>query len=327
QLGYMFLGVGMGAYVGASGYAAGMFHLVTQAFVKALLFLGAGSVIHALHDTQDMRQMGGLWPKLRLTGTTMLVASLAISGFPLLSGFFSKDEVLFQAFAGGKYLLWAVGLLTALLTAFYMFRLFSLTFLGKPRDQHLAEAAHESPLVMTVPLLALAALSIVGGFIGWPGSTGSALEHFLEPALHSTELDRVLSLEPAHPNKVLLAVLSAVVGLAGIALGLRTYWRRQIPDPVQERLGGAFDLMGRQYQLDDAYRAVAVGGGNALCQVAADHLDQGGIDWLVNAAARATGAAGRWLRLIQSGLVRHYALAVALGVVGIMVYLAIRVMS
>src|SRR5208337_1239298 len=180
QLGYMFLACGVGAF------GAGIFHLMTHAFFKALLFLGAGSVIHALSGEQDMRKMGGLWNRVPTTAKTMLVATLAISGAPLFSGFFSKDEILWKAFSspyGGK-LLWFVGFVTAGLTAFYMFRLFFLTFAGKSRVPNEVEHhIHESPKVMTVPLICLAIGALAAGYIGWPKMLGGS-NHFarsLEP--------------------------------------------------------------------------------------------------------------------------------------------------
>src|SRR3989449_139783 len=182
QLGYMFLACGVGAF------AAGIFHLMTHAFFKALLFLGSGSVIHALSGEQDMRKMGGLWSRIPTTAKTMLAATLAISGAPLLSGFFSKDDILWQTFASpyGNKVLWSVALVTAGLTAFYMFRLFFMTFSGPSRVPHEVEHhIHESPPVMTVPLICLAVGAVGAGFVGWPTvlAGSNPFEHFLEPAL------------------------------------------------------------------------------------------------------------------------------------------------
>ena len=182
QLGYMFLACGVGAF------AAGVFHLMTHAFFKALLFLGSGSVIHALSGEQDMRKMGALWHKIPTTAKTMLVATLAITGTPLLSGFFSKDEILWQSFASpyGNKLLWAVGVVTAGMTAFYMFRLFFLTFAGKSRVPHEVEHhIHESPSSMTVPLICLAVGAVGAGYVGWPKVLGGAnwFEKFLRAGL------------------------------------------------------------------------------------------------------------------------------------------------
>ncbi len=177
QLGYMFAAVGVGAYT------AGVFHLMTHAFFKGLLFLGSGSVIHAMSDEQDMRKMGGLHSHMKITSTTFIIAALAISGLPPFSGFWSKDEILWESFKNGHYVIWAVGLFTAFLTAFYMFRQVFMTFTGECRaDEHTKSHLHESPSVMTVPLIVLAVLAIVGGVVGIPFlEGGSRIHHFLSP--------------------------------------------------------------------------------------------------------------------------------------------------
>ncbi|MFQ5736594.1 MAG: NADH-quinone oxidoreductase subunit L, partial [Thermodesulfobacteriota bacterium] len=177
QLGYMFAAVGVGAYT------AGVFHLMTHAFFKGLLFLGSGSVIHAMSDEQDMRKMGGLHSRMKITSVTFIIGALAISGMPPFSGFWSKDEILWESFKGGHHIIWAVGLFTAFLTAFYMFRQVFMTFTGKCRaDEHTKQHLHESPSVMTVPLIVLAVLAIVGGVVGIPFlEGGSQLHHFLSP--------------------------------------------------------------------------------------------------------------------------------------------------
>ncbi|HSK06080.1 MAG TPA: NADH-quinone oxidoreductase subunit L, partial [Acidimicrobiia bacterium] len=222
QLGFMFLAVGTAAYV------AGVFHLMTHAFFKALLFLGAGSVIHAMSDEQDMHKMGGLRPMMRITAATMGVASLALAGIPPLAGFWSKDEILAAAFARGGwyYFLWVIGLVTALLTAFYITRLWVLVFLGEPRWDQSAHP-HESPRVMTVPLLVLAALSVLGGLVNTPFRL--ALEHFLEPSFE------LVHLQHAPDDWMLLGILaglSTLAALGGAAAGYLAYnrpparWRR-----------------------------------------------------------------------------------------------------
>jgi NADH-quinone oxidoreductase subunit L len=180
QLGYMFLGLGVGAYTGA------VFHVMTHAFFKALLFLGAGSVIHAMQNQQDIRAMGGLKKFMPITHITFLLACLAISGIPPFSGFFSKDEILAAAYEHNK-LLWVIGVITAGMTAFYMFRLYAMTFLGQFRGTHEQEHhLHESPSAMTIPLIALAILSVIGGFVGIPEAfapNAHALAHFLSPVI------------------------------------------------------------------------------------------------------------------------------------------------
>src|SRR5690606_21261767 len=212
QLGYMFLGLGVGAFTGA------FFHVITHAFFKALLFLGAGSVIHAMSNEQDMRSMGGLRKKLPITFITMLIATIAISGIPPLSGFFSKDEILAHAFAQNR-LLWIGGFIGALFTAFYMFRMLFLTFYGKFRgtfeqQKHL----HESPLVMTLPLIILAVLSIVGGFINIPEALGGSqsLAQFLAPVF----ADARSVATPFHLNHNTEYVLMGLSAVAGIVMAM-----------------------------------------------------------------------------------------------------------
>ncbi|MGH2811396.1 MAG: NADH-quinone oxidoreductase subunit L, partial [Actinomycetota bacterium] len=222
QLGYMFLAVGVGAITGSSlAYAAGIFHLVTHAFFKALLFLGAGSVMHATSDTTDMKRMGGLLRVLPVTGATFLVGWLAISGIPPLSGFFSKDAVLAVTWESGLPLLWAVGIVTALITAFYMSRQVFLTFFGPSR---LPEGVHphESPPVMTFPLRALAGLAALGGFIGLT-LRGGAIYRWLEPVFGPIASEGHGSAPPVHIPEILLAGISVGAGILGIGLARRLY--------------------------------------------------------------------------------------------------------
>src|SRR3989454_2605908 len=194
QLGYMFLALGVGAF------ASGVFHLMTHAFFKALLFLGAGSVIHAMSGEQDLQKMGGLWNKIPITAKTFAVATLAIAGIFPLAGFFSKDEILGQAF-DRYFSLWFVGFITAGMTAFYMFRLLFLAFFGYSRaDEHVEKHIHESPPAMTVPLIILAGLSLIGGWVGWPGSLGgeNRFERFLEPVLSGVEAETAAEKVASH---------------------------------------------------------------------------------------------------------------------------------
>src|SRR3989441_452633 len=212
QLGYMFLACGVGAFT------AGIFHLMTHAFFKALLFLGAGSVIHALSGEQDMRKMGGLWSRIPTTAKTMLAATLAISGAPPLSGFFSKDDILWQTFASpyGNKVLWSVALVTAGLTAFYMFRLFFMTFSGPSRVPHEVEHhIHESPPVMTVPLICLAVGAVGAGFVGWPKVLGGSnpFEHFLEPVFANPAIEAAA--EHTCSLEFSLMLLSVAIAAAG----------------------------------------------------------------------------------------------------------------
>jgi NADH-quinone oxidoreductase subunit L len=308
QIGYMFLGCGVGAY------AAGLFHLVTHAFFKSLLFLAAGSVIHALGGEQDMRRMGGLRKSLPVTFPVFLVGALAISGVPFLSGFFSKDAILTSAYAGGHCVLYGLGLAGAVLTAFYMFRLIYLTFYGASREARPAgHPVHESSRVMTLPLIVLAVFSAVAGFLGLPVLLGkrasifaSFLEDVLPPAVHhpipSTEISLIMT-----------AILSA---LGGIALAFWFYLRSpSIPGRLARRFPGIYRLLAGKYYVDEAYDAVLIRPLLRGSELVYRHFDLGVIDGALNGSAKTAGLAGRGLSFLQSGLVRDYALAFLLGAV------------
>ena len=312
QLGYMFLAVG------ATAYVAGIFHLMTHAFFKALLFLGAGSVIHAMNDEQDMHKMGGLFKRLPVTAWTMGIATLAIAGIPPLAGFWSKDEILGSAFARGGWfsVLWVVGLLTALLTAFYMTRQWVMVFLGSPRWAEGVEP-HESPRVMTVPLVILAGLSVVGGLINTP--LRLTLEHFLDPAFELVTLQ--------HPPEglgmfVLLAGLSVVAGLAGAAAAFVTYrqphtaWR-----DFEEGLEPLWGTWEEAYRVDDIYGRAIVSPGRRAAEVAAFNVDLPVIDGAVNGVGRLVRGLGDWARPLQTGFVRSYAALFLAGTVVVVIWL------
>ena len=312
QLGYMFLAAGTTAYV------AGIFHLMTHAFFKALLFLGAGSVIHAMTDEQDMHKMGGLFKKMPITAITMGIATLAIAGIPPLAGFWSKDEILGAAFERGGWfsVLWVIGLVTALLTAFYMTRQWVMVFLGKPRwveGQH----PHESPGVMTFPLIVLAVLSVIGGLINTPFRL--TLEHYLEPVFEGIQL--------AHPPEgwgmfLLLAGLSALAGLAGVAAAFLAY--RQPQDNWEGFEHGFEPLWGtweQAYHVDDIYGRVIVAPGRKAAEAAAFKIDLPIIDGAVNGVARLVRGVGDWARPIQTGYVRNYGALLLAGTVTIVIWL------
>ncbi|HUG56188.1 MAG TPA: NADH-quinone oxidoreductase subunit L [Candidatus Limnocylindrales bacterium] len=309
QLGYMFLALGVGAPIAA------MFHLATHAFFKALLFLGSGSVIHALGGEQDMWRMGGLRSKLPVTYWTMLIAGGALAALPPLAGFWSKDEIVAAAFLNGYPLLWAVGVFTGALTAFYITRALWLTFHGEPRDRRLFEHAHESPRVMTVPLLALAAGSVLAGFVGFPPEDGF-IHRFLVDAIY------VHGHEVHHPELTVvlaLALVSVAAGVAGIALGLATYARRR-PDPsaVARASGPLYRLLVNRYYVDELYdrRFVDAFKGFAGAAWAFDvHI----IDGLVNRLGWVFALTGAGLRRAQTGVVGNYALSVVVGVVLVMI--------
>jgi NADH-quinone oxidoreductase subunit L len=319
QLGYMFLALGVGAF------SAGVFHVVTHAFFKALLFLGAGSVIHVLHEEQDIRRMGGLRAKAPVTFATFLVGTLAIAGIPGLSGFFSKDEILAATFASGHTALWVVGVVGAGFTAFYMTRLLVLTFFGTYRgDHHAWDKAHESPAAMTIPLMVLAALSVAGGYLGVPAVLGGSnrFAHFLAPVTghHELALDE--------ETEFMLMAVSVGVALVGIVLGWLVYRRGVEPDRTLARRAPALrDTLAHAYYIDETYdHAIVrqvVAGSRWLWRA----VDVGVIDALANGIATAARTLGDTWRRMASGNVQHYALALLLGVVALMSAVALRWMG
>ena len=286
QLGYMFLGAGVGAF------SASIWHIMTHAFFKALLFLGAGAVIHGLHGEQDLRQMGGLWKHMKVTAVTLLCASVAISGFPFTSGFFSKDAILSAAYERAPWIYW-VGVGTAGLTAFYVFRAWFMAFTGKYRgDKH----PHESPLIMTGPLMILAALSLFGGFINVP--------RWLEPIF------------PEHGGEnPALVWTSAGVGMLGIFLAWVFYVRApELPGKFAAALGGLYRLVLDKYRVDELYNFLIVRplvGGSRV--VLWRGMDAGVIDGAVNQVGTRSRGVGAVLRLAQSGYIRSYAAWIVFG--------------
>ena len=308
QIGYMFLGCGVGAY------AAGMFHLVTHAFFKSLLFLAAGSVIHALGGGQDMRRMGGLRKYLPVTFPVFLTGAMAISGVPFLSGFFSKDAILTSAYAGGHHVLYALGLLGAVLTAFYMFRLIYLTFFGEERfepgpGQHI----HESPPAMTVPLVVLAVFSVLAGYIGLPvffGAKADRFGRFLESVLKAP------AHHPSLPTEALLVLAATASALLGIFLAFVLYKRNpEIPPRLAYRFPGLYRLLVGKYRIDEAYDALFIRPLVRGSETVYARFDLKVVDGVLNGSAAATGMAGKGLNILQTGLIRDYALAFVLGVV------------
>jgi NADH-quinone oxidoreductase subunit L len=322
QLGYMFLGVGVAAY------AAGIFHLVTHAFFKALLFLGAGSVIHALHGEQDMRRMGGLKGSMPITYWTMLAATLAIAGIPPLAGFFSKDEILWRAWDAGHPVLWAIGLFTAGLTALYMFRLFFLTFHGDFRGTgEQRQQVHESPPSMSAPLVALGVLSVIGGWIGIPpaignalGGAGNAIESWLAPVFESGHATEAAHAVP--PVEYALMSASIAVALLGI-LAARYLWLRrpELPREIALRFQAPAAILSHKYYVDELYEMVVVRPYNALSRFAWRVIDEGLIDGLL---VGGTSAVVRWQSKIsggwQTGAIPTYVTVFFGGVVAILVY-------
>ncbi len=333
QIGYMFIGLGVGAF------SAGIFHLMTHAFFKSLLFLSAGSVIHALSGEQDMRKMGGLRTRIPRTFRVFLVGALAIAGIPGLAGFFSKDEILASAFGSGNYFVWALGLAGAGMTAFYMFRLIFLTFYGKERvEPEAAHHLHESPNVMLRPLEILALLSIVGGYVGLPRVLGGGnwFGRFLESSTGLHELHMGAGTE------ILLMIVSVAVGLLGIYAAHAIYVRREGRPAARfaEKFHGLYRLVYRKYFVDEFYNGVIVRGILGIGAVAS-WLDAHFIDGLVNGAAAFVRGLSRisigfdthvvdgtvnrvgtihtrisaGLRRLQTGFIYNYALSIVIGIV------------
>jgi NADH-quinone oxidoreductase subunit L len=314
QIGYMFIGCGVGAY------AAGIFHLATHAFFKSLLFLAAGSVIHALTGEQDLRRMGGLRTHLPRTFPVFLVGAVAISGVPFLSGFFSKDAILASAFSGGRYAVWGLGLLGAVMTAFYMFRLVYLAFYGKERfPVESGRPLHESPPVMTVPLAVLAGFSIFAGYLALPAVFGEKANVF------GLFLETVLPVPRGHLSAGMewaLMGLSTAAAFAGVALARHLYLRKpSIPAALTGRFPGLHRLLVRKYYVDEIYGAVFVRPAIRISELVYGGFDLKVIDGTLNGTAAATNLAGKALAFLQSGFVKDYALALLLGVTLFLGYL------
>jgi NADH-quinone oxidoreductase subunit L len=324
QLGYMFLGLGVGAY------ASGVFHLMTHAFFKGLLFLSAGSVIHAMGGDQEMPHMGGLRSKIPITFWCMFIATFAIAGIPGFAGFFSKDEILEAARSGpnANIWLWLLGLIGAGFTSFYMFRLIFLTFFGEPRyDEHKVHV-HESPYNMTVPLICLAILSTVGGWVAAPHLVGGTdyFEKFLHPVFAAYAPAGVEGTPEAveAPGIMLLHALTGwpvLIALAGLLIAWWFYIKSpQTPKKLAESLRGPYTLVLHKYYVDELYNAVII---QPLLWISTNVLwhvvDEGVIDGTVNGVARVSRETGSELREIQSGNARSYATWVVIGAVGVTV--------
>jgi NADH-quinone oxidoreductase subunit L len=310
QLGYMFLALGVGAPIAA------IFHLATHAFFKALLFLGSGSVIHGLGGEQDMRKMGGLRRKMPVTFWTMLIAGGALAALPPLAGFWSKDEILGAAFANGHLVLYVIGIVTAVLTAFYVTRALWMTFYGEPRDHHLYDHAHESPRVMTLPLMALGVGSAVLGIvIGFPPEQGF-IHRFLAPVV---EAAGAAERTPELATIVALALVSVLAGVIGIALGVSMYVRHR-PDPaaLTRAAGPVYRILVNKYYIDELYDHRFVEAARAFAG-AAWAFDIHIIDGLANRLGWALAMGGQGLRRAQTGIVGNYALTIVAGLLLILV--------
>jgi NADH-quinone oxidoreductase subunit L len=338
QLGYMFMACGVGAF------SAGIFHLMTHAFFKGLLFLGAGSVIHAVGGEQDMRRMGGLKSFIPWTFLTMGIATLAIAGVPPLAGFWSKDEILWKAYQASP-VYWGIGVVTAFITSFYMFRLLYMTFFGDYRgaqidahgqgshghDAHSQDAhshdthghgePHESPMVMLVPLMILAVLSLLGGLVG----IGNRFENFLAPVFGSAEVAEAAS----HTTELLLMGVSVAVAFLGWWLAYLLYYKRpELPQRIADSLDGLYETVVHKYYIDELYAAVFVkplidGSTRILWQ----GVDRNIIDAAVNDAGDGARHVSDEVRHMQSGNIRSYAGWIAAGaavVIAFMIWVGVR---
>jgi NADH-quinone oxidoreductase subunit L len=332
QLGYMFLAMGVGAFT------AGIFHLLTHAFFKACLFLGSGSIIHGLHhayhhahlddDAQDMRNMGGLRKKMPITFITFLLSTLAISGIPFFSAFFSKDEILWWSLSStrGHWALWVLGALAALMTAFYMFRLVFMTFFGEQKtDARAKDHIPESSLVITLPLMILAALATVGGFLGVPhvlskffGGMPNLIEHFLDPVFaHTQELHHLQAHGTAATEFTFMGI-SVGIAVVGIGVAWIMYCKNpQLPGNFVARFPALYRAVFNKWFIDEFYDALIVNPTKRLGTVLWQFFDAQVVDGVVNGVAWLVKGAGKTLRYTQTGYTHNYAMTMVVGVVAI----------
>ncbi|SDM20186.1 NADH-quinone oxidoreductase subunit L [Pedobacter antarcticus] len=311
QLGYMFLGLGVGAYTGS------FFHVITHAFFKALLFLCAGSVIHAMHHEQDMRHMGGLRKKLPVTFATMLIGTIAIAGLPPFSGFFSKDEILAHVYEHNQFM-WGIAVFTAFLTAFYMFRMLFLTFYGTYRGTHHAEEKiHESPSSMTIPLIILAVLSAVGGIIGIPEVLGGHhwLAGWLSPVIpaHGSAL--------SHATEYMLMAVSVVGVIVAIAYAFVKYVKQNdLPVADQGKRSALANLSYHKFYIDEVYDLLVRRPLDALSRFFYKVVDTKIVDGIVNGLGWSTSEASKGIRLLQSGNIGFYIFMMVAGIISLLLY-------
>ncbi len=328
QLGYMFLAVGVGAF------GAGMFHLMTHAFFKALMFLGSGSVIHGMHEEQDIRKMGGLKKYMPITHFTFLMGWLAIIGIPPFAGFFSKDEILWQAFSSehGHWLLWLAGVVGAALTAFYMTRLMALTFWGKSRVDKSIHP-HESGLSMTIPLIVLALLSVIGGWIGIPHVIGEAIgsipnvwEHWLQPVIRTLPVAEGAS-HTAHDPTIevlLMAISVAVAAVAAITAYVMYTKKEGSAERAAKAFGPVYELVNKKYLVDEAYFRGII---NPLIRLSKNlwyYVDVNIIDKATFKIADVVTGGGSLVRVLQNGNMQQYAMYVGVGVVVVLSFVLMR---
>lgn len=327
QLGYMFLAVGVGAF------GAGMMHLMTHAFFKALMFLGSGSVIHAMHEEQDIRKMGGLKKYLPITHATFVIGWMAIIGFPLFSGFFSKDEILWQAYSSprGHIGLWIAGVVGAMLTAFYMTRLMALTFWGTSRVDKSVHP-HESPWIMTVPLIILAILAAIGGFVGVPhviseylGHIPNFWEHWLEPMIRQLPADELQHVSHSVSDEWMLMITSVVLALSSATLAYVIYVKKQnVADKIVTAIKPIYNLVNNKYYVDEVYFAGII---NPLVKQSKNlwyYVDVNVIDKITHAASDFAQNTGKLVRTLQNGNMQQYAMYISLGLVVVLSFVLMR---
>ena len=337
QLGFMFMAMGVGAFT------AGIFHLMTHAFFKACLFLGSGSVIHAMHhalhhahlhdDPQDMRNMGGLRKYMPITHATFGISCLAIAGIPFFSGFFSKDEILWWTFAStrGMKVVWIMGAIAACMTAFYMFRCLYMTFYGEQKTHPKAkDHVHESPWVITVPLVVLAALATVGGFVGIPHAidvlhVGNKLEHFLAPVFHHTQKTYEIAAHGSASTEILLMVVSVVIAAVGISAATIMYLKSpELPAKFVGVFGKLHRWVYNKWYVDELYDALFVNPTKSFGRFCWKGFDIKVVDGIVNGTGKLVNAFSAALRHTQSGLLHNYALTMVLGMVVMVAILILK---
>ena len=312
QLGYMFMAMGVGAF------STGIFHLTMHAFFKGLLFLGAGSVIHSMHDEQDITKMGGLKNKMKITFLTFLMAGIAIAGVPPFSGFFSKDEILTDVFMSGNYFFFALGLIAAFMTAFYIFRLIYLTFYSNQRYDSAQIHPHESPKTMTIPLIILAVLSVIGGFIGLPAFVGpNAISNFLNPGFESAKR-LIVEHHPGVSAEIILLVVSVIIALVSIYIAFKNYAHEYKVSKFSQST--FYRIVQNKYYVDEFYNTAIVMPLRKLSDLFYSFMDLKVIDGAVNGTAKFfTGLSADWRRL-QTGVLQDYAIISIAGIILILAY-------
>jgi len=319
QLGYMFLAMGVAAF------SAGIFHLLTHAFFKALLFLGSGAVIHAMHDEQDIRKMGGLKEYLPVTYKTFLIGAIAIAGIPPFAGFFSKDEILWKTFSSeqGSWILWLLGVFGAAMTAFYIFRLVILTFEGEKRFSNHIQP-HEVPKLMTVPMIILAGLSVAGGFIGIPHWSG--IEHWLDPVFSSAQHKLLPGEYSGGMIEYIFMAVSVAIAAAGIYMARLVYMQRiEIIDSLLHRYPRVYRLLFNKYYVDELYDAAIIQPALKTSEeIVWKVIDVALIDGLVNGSAKIVGAIAQSFRKIQTGVAQFYALVFIGGILFVITWLLFK---